>query len=304
MYPGVELRLLRYVVAVSEELHFSRAADKLHVAQPTLSKQIRDLEEDLGLRLFHRTKRDVHLTDAGAAFVDEAKAALLHCERAIHRARATRHPNLFSLGYSPDINPRLISNVRSISAHLWALSLTSSFTLEQLQMIRAGELDAGIVILPIVEDGLAIEPVLSEPLLVALPETHDLCRRKTLRLCDLNGVPLISIPKKLHPQFYENVHSVCLREAYRPVIAQEVTTFAEAMAMVSDGAGFAFTRECYAHVKWPGVAIKPIEGQPLALESAIVFKKDVRSAVLPAIIAALRAKAKGPQLVLRRKASN
>lgn len=78
MYPGVELRLLRYVVAVAEELHFSRAAEKLHAAQPSLSKQIRDREDELGIRLFDRTKRDVHLTVAGGAFVAEAKEALVH----------------------------------------------------------------------------------------------------------------------------------------------------------------------------------------------------------------------------------
>lgn len=301
MYPGVELRLLRYVVAIAEELHFSRAAEKLHVAQPALSKQIRDLEEELQTKLFDRTTREIHLTDAGRAFVEEAKAALLHSERAVHRAKASRHPNRFTLGYSPDINPRLISSVRSISVQLWALSLRSAFTLEQLHLIRAGELDAGVVILPVVDDTLTVERVLSEPLVVALPESHSLCKKRTLRLRDLNDVPLISIPKKLHPRFYDNVYSICVREGFRPTIAQEVTTFAEAMAMVADGVGFAFTRECYAHVRWPGVVIKSIEGQPLMLESAIVFRKEIRSTVLPAIIAALQTKKKPASVLAFRK---
>ena len=292
MYPGVELRLLRYVVAVAEELHFSRAALKLHVTQPALSKQIRDLEDELGIKLFERTTRELHLTDAGRDFVEEAKEALLHSERAVHRAKAYRHPNRFTLGYSPDINPRLISSVRSISAQLWALSLRSAFTLEQLQLIRAGELDAGVMILPIADDMLTVVPVLSEPLLVALPESHTLCRKRTLRLCDLNDVPLLSIPKKLHPHFYDNVYSGCVREGFQPRIVQEVTTFVEAMAMVADGVGFAFTRECYVHVRWPGVVIKHIEGQPLSVESAIVFRKEVKSTVLPSIIAALQVKKK------------
>jgi LysR family hca operon transcriptional activator len=110
MYPGVELRL-RYVVAVAEELHFSRAAEKLHVAQPSLSKQIRDLEEEIGIRLFDRTKRDVHLTQAGMAFVVEAKEALVHSQRAVPVAKATQQPDGFTLGHSPDINPRLLSSL-------------------------------------------------------------------------------------------------------------------------------------------------------------------------------------------------
>jgi LysR family transcriptional regulator, hydrogen peroxide-inducible genes activator len=111
--------------------------------------------------------------------VEEAKEALIHSERAVHRAKASRHPNRFALGYSPDINPRLISNVRSISVQLWALSLRSAFTLEELHLIRAGELDAGVVILPVADDALTVESVLKEPLLVALPESHALCKRRT-----------------------------------------------------------------------------------------------------------------------------
>jgi DNA-binding transcriptional LysR family regulator len=97
----------------------------------------------------------------------------------------------------------------------------------------------------------------------------------------------------------------CIREGFRPTIAQEVTTFAEAMAMVSDGVGFAFTRECYSHVRWPGVVIKNVEGQPLAIESALVFRKEIRSTVVPAIITALQIKKK-PASVLasRRKAAD
>jgi DNA-binding transcriptional LysR family regulator len=304
MYPGVELRLLRYVVAVAEELHFSRAAEKLHVAQPSLSKQIRDLEDELGIRLFDRTKRDVHLTQAGQAFVIEAKEALVHSQRAVHAAKATQQPDRFTLGHSPDINPRLLSSLRSLPAQLWKLTFRSAFTLEQLQLIRAGELDAGLVILPIADESLALEPVLSEPLMAALPEHHSLCGKKSLRLRDLNEVPLISIPKKLHPCFYERVYSICIREGFDPKIVQEITSFPEAMALVADGVGFAFTRECYERFKCPGVLFKKIEGQPLVLESAIAFRKGARSALLPSIVAALQAKKKPASiLAFRSKAA-
>jgi len=139
---------------------------------------------------------------------------------------------------------------------------------------------------------------------VALPESHTLCKRRSLRLRDLNDVPLISIPKKLHPRFYDNVYSICVEEGFRPTIAQKVTTFAEAMAMVADGVGFAFTHECYSHVKWQGVVIKNIEGQPLMIESALVFRKEIRSTVLPAIVAALQIKKKPASvLAFRRKAA-
>jgi DNA-binding transcriptional LysR family regulator len=297
MYPGVELRLLRYVVAVAEELHFSRAAERLHVAQPSLSKQIRDLEDEIGIRLFDRTKRDVHLTQAGQAFVIHAKEALVHSQRAVHAAKATQQPDRFTLGHSPDINPRLLLSVRAIPAQLWKLTFRSVFTMEQLQLIRAGELDAGVVILPVPDESLTIEPILVEPLVAALPEQHELCGKKALRLRDLRDVPLITIPKSLHPFFYDRMYSICVQEGFTPTIAQEATSFPEAMSLVADGVGVAFTRECYERFKCPGVVFRKIEGQPLAVESAIAFRKGERSSVLPAIIAALQVK-KNPAPVL------
>lgn len=288
MYPGVELRLLRYVVAVAEELHFSRAAEKLHVAQPSLSKQIRDLEDEIGIRLFERTKRDVQLTRAGRAFVVEAKEALLHSQRAVHAAKAVQEPDRFTLGYSPDINPTLLSKLRSIPAQLWKLTFRSVFMSEQVDLIQAGELDAGLVILPIPDESLEVERVLCEPVVAAVPEQHSLSRKNTVSLQDLSELPLIALSKRLHPRCYEDIHFRCVQQGYEPRIAQEVSSFPEAMALVAESVGFAFTRECYERFRCPGVTFKRIEGQPLTIESAITFRKGIRSSLLPPILAALQ----------------
>src|SRR5271155_1460843 len=212
MYPGIELRLLRYVVAVAEELHFSRAAIKLHISQPSLSKQIRDLEDELGIKLFNRTKREVHLTQAGSAFVIEAREALLHSQRAVNAAKSSDRSNRFVLGHSPNVNLSLLSRIRAFSASQFPqmlLSLTSAFTVELLQLIRSGELDAGVVMLPITIDGLSIEPVLREPLLAAVPKSHKASQSRILRLRDLSDLPLVFIPKRLHPPLHEHVHAIC-----------------------------------------------------------------------------------------------
>jgi len=256
------------------------------------------------IRLFDRTKRDVHLTQAGVAFVAEAREALVHSQRAVHAAKATQQPDRFTLGHSPEINPRLLSSLRLIPEQLWKLTFRSVFTMEQLHLIRAGELDAGIVILPVPDESLTIEPILTEPLMAALPEQHELCAKKLLCLQDLNDIPLITIPKRLHPYLYDRVYSTCIREGFEPRIVQEVTGFPEAMALVADGLGFAFTRECYERFRCSGVVFKTIEGQPLAVESAIVFRKEVRSSVLPSIIAALQTKKKpAPVLAFRKQAA-
>ena len=293
MYPGVELRLLRYVVAVAEELHFSRAAARLHVAQPSLSKQIRELEEELGIQLFERTKREVHLTEAGKVFVQEARISLLHSHRAVHLAKASRDRNRLVLGYSPYVDLELLSRIRSFVTlqcpHV-KLSLVSSFSLEQAQLIHRGQLDAGLVILPLEHDDLAVHCIAREPLLAALPENHPLSNRRSLRLRNLNDVPHIAMSKQLHPAFYKQTYDICEKEGFTPKIVQEVTTAAEAMGMVAEGVGFSFARLCFERFKCSGIVLRPLEGSPLGVESGIAYRRGLRSAVLAALIGALTAK--------------
>src|SRR6267143_695546 len=114
MYPGVELRLYRYVSVLAEELNFTRAAFRLRVAQPSLSKQIRELEDHLGTALFERTKREVRLTLAGEAFAAEARLTLFHADRAVEAARAAKgqHKGPWSIGFSPLIDLRILSKIR------------------------------------------------------------------------------------------------------------------------------------------------------------------------------------------------
>src|SRR5215475_1494070 len=116
MYPGVELRLYRYVAALAEELNFTQAAIRLHVSQPTLSQQIRDLEQDLGIKLFDRSKggQRVALTAAGEAFSTEARLTLLHAARAVEAARAAKeqHKGPWNIGYSPLIDFRILRKIR------------------------------------------------------------------------------------------------------------------------------------------------------------------------------------------------
>src|SRR6202790_3175232 len=138
--PSVELRLLRYVVAVAEELHFSRAALRVRVAQPSLSKQIRDLEEGLGVSLFNRSNRTEQITQAGRDFVKEAVKALLYADRAVEAAKQAENAEngLLSVGYTPRINLRVVSAVRALSANKrWGLKLAfiSSETHHQVQSL-------------------------------------------------------------------------------------------------------------------------------------------------------------------------
>lgn len=303
MYPGIELRLLRYAVLVAEELHFSRAAIKLHVAQPSLSKQIKDLEEELGTALFERDKRHVRLTPAGAAFVKEAKQALMYSQRAKQAALAARRP--WSLGYSPYVNPELVRRARTVLDALagkseWAL--VSAFTLPQLEMIRLGSVDAGLVTLPVAGDDLLVEPVLAEPLLVALPSRHRLARAGSLHLGDLAGIPMIATPREMHPLLHDQVLGICAGAGLEPRFGQAVTTFAEAFAAVADGNGFCFVRACHEAFGCPGVTFKQIAGDPLKVETGLAALRDNRSERTPALIRELGLR-KAPPGSLEHKAA-
>src|SRR5258708_3084095 len=164
MYPGIELRLLRYVAVLAQELNFTRASLQLHVAQPSLSKQIRELEQYLGVKLFDRNKREVRLTAAGEAFVAEARQSIVHAERAVAGAREAKdqHKAAWSIAYSGLVDLRVVSKIRQhlFVAHPAAeVKLISAHTSEQSDELMRGVLQAGLVILPIRESGLTCEGV-------------------------------------------------------------------------------------------------------------------------------------------------
>jgi len=159
MYPGIELRLLRYAVAVAEELSFSRAAERLHISQPSLSKQIRELEESLDSKLFYRTKRDVAVTETGVLFVEEARKALLHSEQAANVVRSFRPSTHLQIGYSPYVNPDLIAAIWSFPETVLpdlTILLKSYFTRRQLSKLQDGKIDAALVMLPVMGADLVI----------------------------------------------------------------------------------------------------------------------------------------------------
>lgn len=210
MYPGVELRLYRYVAVLAEELNFTRAAMRLHVAQPSLSKQIRELEDCIGAQLFERTKREVRLTAAGEAFAAEARLTLFHAERAVEGARAAKgqHKGPWSIGYSPLIDLRILSKVRqhlSLAHPATDVRLVSAYTSEQADGLMRGKLQAGLVILPARDEGLTCEGLYREALVLALPEHHALAAKAQIEITDLHELPLVIIRGDIEPRFGEDL---------------------------------------------------------------------------------------------------
>ena len=205
---GVELRHLRYFLAVFEELHFGRAAARLHLAQPPLSQAIRKLEHELGVRLFERTSRVVAPTAAGAALAAEARRVLEAFETAVVEARrAGGASSPLRVGCVPYLPiEQLIDFLDSLRERGGpSAQVTHLFTLEQLRLLREGELDVGLFPLPHERDGLELEPLFpGVPLAAILPASHPAATKAVLRPPDLRDDVLVTFPSAENPGLYEH----------------------------------------------------------------------------------------------------
>ena len=292
MIPAIELRLLRYVIAVAEELHFSRAALRVHVAQPSLSKQIRELEDSLGVRLFDRTNREVRITQAGRLFVKEAAKALAHSEHAIELAQQAGPSNngCLLIGYTPRMNLQLLSGSRRLSLkhrREFPVSFHSSATSEQIQSLLAGSLQAGFVTLPVRNESLVVRSLVREPLVVVLPEAHPLASKHEVRTTELRDLPVILRARRLHPASYDHLQKLFRRARFAPRILQEVTTAAESLYLIKEGLGIAFMR-LSAVPPDQGFAYARISDISLFEETGFVYRRDNRSNKLKEFIMFLR----------------
>lgn len=293
MYPGVELRLFRYVVAVAEELHFSRAALRVHVTQPSLSKQIRELEDGIGVRLFDRTNRRVQLTNAGRVFVKEAAKALVHSERAVDLARhaGVSDDGPLLVGYSPRMNLRILSIVRSLSLSRcpgFKLGFVSSHTHDQVQGLLEGSIHAGLITLPVRNESLAVNPLVREPLVVVLSHSHPLAGKPEVEARELNGMPVIARSRRLNPTFHDHLHRLFKRVGYTPNVVQEVTVDGEALYMVREGLGIAFIKASDVPEEPGELFYCRLREPSLAEETGIAHRRDNRSKALGSFVGLVR----------------
>lgn len=260
MYPGIELRLLQCVVTIADELSFTRAAKRLFLSQPALSRKIGELETSLGVKLFERSTRQVTLTRAGQVFVEEARAALSHSERAKDLAKAVSQHEMAPLlvGFSPHVNFDLLTAIKRRATAFFGndgVTFTSSFTPEQVQSVLDGKLDIGLGIGVPGDPALEIHLLMNERVGVILAKDHPLCKKvkDTVRLEDLKGIPLISLPGRLNPDYYREVRKFWDKIGYKFEIQQEVSTIPEAIALVSAGLGMSFTKVSTGQIMAPTV---------------------------------------------------
>ena len=289
----MELRHLRYFVAVGEEQHYGRAAQRLHVAQPALSRQIQDLEEELGFRLFVRLPRGVKLSAAGKLFLDDSRRILQQVNGAAARAArvARGQSGTLRIGFTENSSWHGVvpNSLRRFQERLpdAELQLHPASSVDQVEDIRSGRVDAGFVFnLPRNDEELDQLPVAMQHVEVAVPKGHALGNIKKLRLRDLVDAPFVWFPRRDAPAFYDRLMHECYRGGLKsPRIVQEAANEATILSLVSHGMGVGWVNET-ARWRCPKqVAILSVTDLNMPLPMALAWRRDNTSPLLASFIA-------------------
>lgn len=297
----MDLRHLRYFIAVAEELNFTRAAERLHMAQPPLSTQIRALEDELGAALFVRDKRRVFLTPAGQELLARARQILDATvqAKAATRGAANGVTGRLALAYTASamFTARLPAAIRRFAAAQprVELALHEMASLDQLYALHERSLDVGLLRKPDVvpPDGVAIEPWYHAPLVAALPADHALARRDGIRIKDLRDEPLITYPRDAGIGLYWPVLKLCANAGFRPHIVREAREPSVMIGLVSAGVGIAIVPSDTQCIRLEGVAYQRIIGKDAISTLYLAHRSADDSEHVRRLLAALRSKAAG-----------
>lgn len=259
MPDDLDLRKLRYFVAVAEELSFIRAAVRLHIAQPVLTRQIKALEKELGVELFERSTRGTALTPVGTGFIDNARAILRTATAAQRRVRqAARGGSHLTIGFMPGILPTaMVRALRDRFPDLRVDVVRTSWD-DQVEMVLDGRIDASFVRFPLNSGGLTVIPLYTEPRVVVLPVTHPLATRETVTITDLAQLDLLQNPEAV-PEWRDAATS--LQSTAQPVV--RARTVEEKLEMVASERGVVILPESVVRFyKRPDVTHRPVDGLP------------------------------------------
>jgi DNA-binding transcriptional LysR family regulator len=292
----MELRHLRYFVAVAHYLNYSEAARRLHVAQPAISQTILDLEDELRVKLLFRTKRSVQLTAAGTAFLRETEEILRRANEAQQLARraALGEVGILGIGFfgtaSGPILPALVQAYRRKfpDVELRLFELTPD---QQLAAFDEGRIDLGFTrALPSERRAeFQQEVVYTDQLVVALPAAHALAKQKLVRLKSLASEPFVQFHRKGAPGLFDEVIAVCRRAGFSPRIINEPNFMATAMTLVESGLGVSIIPRCVRSLNRPQVVIRQIAPKSARIPLCVAWRKSAQNPTLEAFLEILRA---------------
>lgn len=291
----MEMRQLHYFLAVAEELSFSQAARRLNMAQPPLTRQIRQLEQELSVQLFERNSRRVELTEVGTVFVAEARRILEQVERSIETAQRASRGEVgrlvvaFEGSSAYDIIPTSLKNYceQFPDVELVVLGLTTE---QQVEALHKGEIQVGFVVPPLRhEEGLVIETVLEEPLVLALPEAHPFAAQAKVKARSLANETFILGQRNTGCGLYDQVITLCRRAGFSPRVAQEVNEMQVLLGLVAAGLGVAILSGAAKQFQRSGVVYRELQPASPEVSLAIAWREGDPSVTLPAFLRVVRA---------------
>lgn len=277
----MELRHIRYFQVLAEELNFSRAADKLHIAQPPLSRQIQKLEEEIGAKLFYRTKRQVELTDAGKVFLQKSYEILNLVDQACitTRLHSTGTQGEFKVGFTGTVQD-LIPALKKYREQFPQVKviLRQMTNEEQIEALNENHIDIALVSVPIDDKKIQVAPIKKMNFVAALPESHPLVRKSKLTFHDLSDQPLIMTSKTAGTKYYEAVMDAFERQNITPKIAVQAHDLQTVLLLVVAGMGIALTPSPIRSLN--GVVHRKIDDFDLTIVGSMAWRKDNKSEVL------------------------
>lgn len=285
----MELRHLRYFVAVAEELSFGRAAAALNMSQPPLSKQIKDLEREIGATLFERTKRRVEITAAGQDFLLYAKDILRMADEARYRVQqvSTGEIGKLVIGFTGTTMYDLQEILRSFSQlhPNVEVILRRMSTATQLERLKERSISVGNLLLPIRESDLHFLPIRMEPFVIALPSSHPLAQhREPISISRFAEDNFIATPRSAGTSYYDAAMSVCVEGGFVPRISLEMDHSESIAAFVSIGMGVSLVPQSLANLKIEGVVYKRIDVEKPVVVTALAWRNDDRSPVIRSLV--------------------
>lgn len=291
----MELRHLRYFVAVAEKENISQAAKALHVSQPALSRQMRDLEYELGISLFKRGGKFVRLTEAGHVFLREAHAALMRVDDAvaITKAEAHRKRNQICVGYGPvptaEILPRALRAFQRSNPQVKVI-LRAMTTQEMVRALRSGKIDVSLMADGLSEDleGLNVTELCTYPLRVAVPRSHRFARMRAVQISDVAKEPIISLSREGFKWYYVLVQRLLSPFNRAFEIAEEHDNSQGIIAAVEAGRGVAIAWSVVARTAGDRIVLRPLKPEPQPLPIVMAFRNSNTSPLTAAFVAVVR----------------
>lgn len=298
----MELRHLKYFIAVAEELNFSRAAGRMYLSQPALSQQIRKLEQELGVALFYRSKKHVALTEAGQVLLEGARRVLVLLEQTAREAREVGGAEVRHLrvGFPEYANHTPVANALQTFRRRYPYveleeheTFTLQETLQQIDKLAKGRLDIGFMLRPEEDENLEVEHVLNVELVAALPEGHPLAGRDEISLRELSDERLILFSRSFHPRSYDYVVACCRGAGFEPKVVQrkepQLYSGAATYRMVASGIGVGIVaRPMVSGHRKHEVVFKPLRNPAPALELVAAWRRDNLSSNLQSFLEIIR----------------